>query len=100
MHKAQETLCYADVFPDLLFKRFRAGEFDFVAEPLEESKFDFGFGLEIDGVEVENVGFDGEGIGPERGTNADIGHRVEGFVVDCELGDVNTDLWNQFVVAA
>ena len=35
--------------------------------------------VECNGVEVELVGFDGEGVGAEGGTIADVGDGVEGF---------------------
>ena len=58
--------------------------------------------VECDGVEVEQVGFDGEGVGAEGWTIADIGDGVEGFAglacADGEGCDVNAVCGKQFSV--
>lgn len=54
-------------------------------------------------MEVEQVGFDGEGIGPEGGTVADVGDCVKALGVvsaaDANSRDVHAVLWNEFFVA-
>lgn len=77
--QAQVALGFGDILLDLGEEGFGGGKALFVSEAVEEAEFEGGVGGEVDGVEVEEVGFDGEGIGAEGGTVSDVGDGVEGF---------------------
>src|SRR5512146_10468 len=98
VHKSKIALGSADVFSDLLFEDFRTGKLHFVAKSLEENELDLRFWLEIDRVEIEDVGFDGERVRAKGGTHADVGDGIEGFCVNRPLGDRDADLRDQLVV--
>src|SRR5512146_181425 len=100
VHKSKIALGSADVFSDLLFEDFRTGKLHFVAKSLEENELDLRFWLEIDRVEIEDVGFDGERVRAKGGTHADVGDGIEGFCVNRHLGDIDADLRDQLVVTA
>ena len=55
-------------------------------------------GCKLDGMEVQQMAFDGERIGAKRRTIAHIRHRLETLVVDPQPGNVNAVGGNQFVV--
>ena len=60
MCKGVEAFGVGDVLHDLGAEGFRGGEADLRAEVFEEGQLKGGRGLEVDGVEVEEVGFDGD----------------------------------------
>ncbi len=82
---------------DLLFEGFGGGPFFFFAQALEECQAEWGLLGEFNGPEAEEVGFDGEGVGAEGGTVADVGDAFEGDrarpVADAEVGDVDAVGW-------
>ena len=55
-------------------------------------------------VEIEQVGFDGEGVGSKGRTVADVGDGVEGFAgftcPNCQRCDVDTVCGKQFCVGS
>ena len=77
-----EAFGVGDVLHDLGAEGFRGGEADLWAEVFEEGEFEGGVGLDVDGVEVEEVGLDGEGVfgklSVKGGAVADVGDGVEG----------------------
>ena len=58
--------------------------------------------VQRDGMEVEQVGFDGEGVGAEGWAISDVGDGIEGFAglacADSQGGDVDTVCGKQFGV--
>jgi hypothetical protein len=86
-----------DIAADLFAEGFGVGPAHLGAQPLEEAKGDgrlLGEGLiSFKGVEVEQVGFDREGVCAEGGAIADVGHGVKGFTggacADGQRGDVD-----------
>src|SRR2546430_722691 len=54
--------------------------------------------VKLNGVEVEQMGLDGEGVFAKGRAIADVGDCVERFAVDGEGGDVDADGRNQFSV--
>lgn len=80
-------------------ERFRVFEAAFGAETMQESHLEMGGVVEIDGVEVEEVGFDGEGVGAEGGAVADVGDSAEEVrASDVQCGDVDAVGGQQFGV--
>src|SRR5579859_2495446 len=51
-------------------------------------------------MEVEQVGFDGEGFVAEGWAHADVGDRIKGFVVDTRAGEVNAVTRHKVVIPA
>ena len=95
-HRPTQTevaLCAADVAAYLLAESFGVWPAHLGAEPFEEGEGEGRLLGEIDGVEVEQVGFDCEGVCAEGGAVADVGDGVEGFAgwagADGERGDVD-----------
>lgn len=87
------ALCGCDIAEDLIAEGFGAGETSLVAQTLEEGQGQGCLLVEGDGMEVQQVGFDGEGVGPEGWAVADVGNGVEclgGWAgSDGESGDVD-----------
>ena len=97
-HRLTQTevaLCAADVAAYLFAESFGVGPAYLGAEALEEGEVEWGVFGEVDGVEVEQVGFDGEGMSAlcRRWAVADVGDGFEGFGdragADGEGGDVD-----------
>src|SRR5262249_50954179 len=88
------------IFGDLLAQGLNGGEFDFSAQAAQEKNLDRGLSRELDGMKVQQVGLDGEGIGPERRTVANVRHGVKAFSVDDRARDVNTIGWDQLLITA
>ena len=95
-HRPTQTevaFCRCDISEDLLAERFGAGETSLVAQTLEEGQGQGCLFVETDGVEVQQVGFDGEGVGSEGRAVADVGDGVKCFggwaCSDGESGDVD-----------
>src|SRR5258708_2101530 len=94
------SLCALYVFADLGFQGFDGFEFHLGAAPAQERYFYLRLGCQFDGVEVEQMGFNGEGFLAEGWAIAHVGHRVEHFVADTGAGEVDAVGRGQFVVAA
>src|SRR5512133_2556573 len=88
------------IFPDLLAQLFHAGELLLIAQAVEETKLDFRLRGQRDGMEIEQVALDGEGILAERRAYSDVSDRVEDFSADASPRDVHAILRHQFVIAA
>ena len=91
-----------DIAADLFAQCFGIGPAHLGAETLQEGQGEWGVFVECDGMEVQQVGFDGEGVGAEGGAIADVGDGVEGFggcaCADGEGGDVDAVCGKQFGV--
>src|SRR3974377_564741 len=87
------------VFGDLLRQRFHRWKFDFGPQPLEEDQLQFSLCEQLDGMEVQQMAFDGERVRPKRWTIADVGHRLEALARNTQPRDVNAIGGNEFVVA-
>jgi len=91
--QTEEAFCRGDVAAYLFAQGFGVWPTDFVAQAAQECQSERRLLVESDGVEVEQVGFDGEGVGSEGGTVSDIGDGVECFAVgvfaDRHRGDVD-----------
>ena len=68
-----------DVAAYLCAEGFGIGPADFGAEAVQEGQREWGLLGELDRVEVEQVGFDREGVCVEGGAVAYVGDGVEGF---------------------
>lgn len=86
MEEAEEAVGGGHVLFDLGEEGFGGGEALFVAETVEEAEVEGGGFGEVDGVEVEQVGLDGEGVCAEGGAVADVGDGVEGLGGDVGCG--------------
>jgi len=91
--QTKEALGAADVAAYLLAKCFGIGPPCLRAEPFEEGQGEGRLLGEIDRVEVEQVGFNGERVCAKGGAIADIGDGLEGFCgwagADSERCDVD-----------
>ncbi len=91
-----------DIAADLRPESFRAGPANLGAEPFQERQGQWGLLGEVNGMEVEQVGFDREGVCAEGGAIADVGQRIEGFAggacADFQCGDVDAVGRQQFRV--
>ena len=56
-----------DVAADLVAQGFDRGEFDFIAQAFQKRELDLCLDGQLDGMEVQNMGFDGERTGAECG---------------------------------
>src|ERR1700722_8658805 len=92
-----------DVAADLVAQRFGRGKALLGAEAAQESQAEGCVFGEFDGVEVEQVGLDGEGIRAEGGAVADVGDAGEDFGgcagADGECGDIDAVGRQQFGIA-
>ncbi len=79
MAEGEVTASLDDVAGNLVAEGLGGGEGTLGAEAAEEGEAERGAIGEVDGVEVEQVGFYGEGVRAERGTVADVGYGLEGF---------------------
>ena len=79
MEEAGEAVGGGHVLFDLGEEGFWGGEALFVAETVEEAEVEGGGFGEVDGMEVEQVGLDGEGVCAEGGAVTDVGDGVEGL---------------------
>src|SRR5215469_2469217 len=96
--QTEVALCASHVFADLLAESVWIGPTDFVAQALQKGDCEGrGFG-EFDGVEVEDVRLDGEGVGPKGGTVANVGDGVERFIANFQCGDVDAVGGDEFGV--
>src|SRR5215470_4524960 len=84
---------------DLLAQSLNRGKLDLVAHTPEKGEFDGSVGSEIDGMEVQQMAFDGEGISAKSRPGAHVSDGVETFVADAGPGDVDAICGNQFIVA-
>ena len=91
--EGEEAAGAGDVAGDLCAQGFDVGETLLGAEAEQEGEAERGLPGERDGVEVQQVGLDGEGRGTEGGADTDVGDGVEGFgggaEADGKGGDVN-----------
>src|SRR6516164_4655402 len=87
-----------DVFCDLQTQRLDGGKFGFRTNTLEETEFQFGFGMQVDGMEVEQMALDGERICPERWSLADVGDSVEDLIGNTQAGNVHTVSRHKLVI--
>jgi hypothetical protein len=71
------TFCLGDVAADLFFERFGVGPAHLGAETTQKGQSERRVLVELDGMEVEQVRFDGERICAEGGTIAYVGDGVE-----------------------
>src|SRR5215472_795757 len=79
--KPEVSLRFSHVFPDLLSQRLDRGELDLPTPPLQERDLNSALRSDIDGMEVEQVGLDREGIRPKGRTITDVGNGIESLTV-------------------
>lgn len=89
-----------DVGGDLGTKFFDGRKLDFRAQAAEEEQLDLRFRGQVEGMEVEQVSFNGERLGAECGALADIGYGIETLFGDTGAGNVNAIARHQFLIAA
>ena len=68
-----------NIAADLGAESFGIGPAHLGTEPFEEGKGEGRLFVEVDWVEVEQVGFDSEGVCAEGGAVADVGDGFKGF---------------------
>ena len=73
------TFCLGDVAAYLFFERFGIGPAHLCAETTQKGKSERCVFVELDGMEVEQVRFDGKRIGAEGRAIAHVGDGVEGL---------------------
>ena len=54
---------------------------------------------QFDGMKIQDVAFDGKGVGTESGAVADICDRLKNFAVDLEIGYIYADRGSELIVA-
>ena len=84
-HQAEEPLGPLDVFSDLLSQGINRFELLLVAQSPEEDQLDLGLRQQFDGMEIEQMAFDGERVGPKGRAHADVGYCIEAFAVDARV---------------
>ncbi len=84
--RGEVAFCFGYVAADLFAEGFGVGPADFGAEAVEEGQGEGCLFVEFDWVEVQEVGFYGEGVGAEGGAVAYVGDGFEGFAVGTGFG--------------
>src|SRR6185437_3294941 len=90
----------AHVSGNLGAKLFHGGKFDLRAQAAQEKQFNFRFRGEFQGMEVEQVSFDGERLCAEGGTVADVGHGIKALFRHAGAGNVNAIAVHELFITA
>lgn len=61
------TPSFLHILGDLFSQDFDGGEFDLITQPLQEMNLNFCLWREFDGMEVQQMGFDGKRLVPKVG---------------------------------
>src|SRR3984957_17231101 len=84
---------------NLLSQSVYGRELDLIAQTFEEADFNFSFRSQVQGMEAQQVGFDGIQIRSKCRTVAHIRDRIKTLAADARPGDVDAVLGNEFLVA-
>src|SRR5271168_1897736 len=88
-----------DIASNLLPQNFDGRKLDLVAQALQKADLDLRLRREFDGMEIEQVGLDGEKLRPEGWTIPHIRNRIESLRAHPRAGNVDAVLGDQFFVA-
>src|SRR3954452_21686831 len=89
-----------NISSNLNFQGIDRREFDLVPQALEEMNFYLRVRAKFDGMKVQEVGFNGKGVGAEGGAVTDVGNGIEALGTDAGTGNVHAVLGNELLVAA
>ncbi len=90
----QVAFCLGDIAHDLLFQSLGGGPAALLTQPAMKMKPQGSLFVQSNRVKVEQVRFHREGVRAKRWPIADVGHGIEPFPGDTQLGDVNA-VWRQ-----
>src|SRR5258708_2327705 len=84
----------------LLHLRPSRWKLDLIAHPVEKTDLDFALRRQLNGMEVQQVGLDGERVCAKRWPIAYVGNGVEAFIAYARPCDVNAIFGNKLLVAS
>src|SRR5512146_1120770 len=85
---------------DLGAKFIHGRKLDFRAQAAKKEQLHLRFRVEVEGMEVEEMSFDGERFGAKSRAFSHVGYRIETFLGHARAGDVNAIARDQFLIAA
>src|SRR5260370_41692285 len=88
------------VMRDLFAQRFHRWKLDLIAHPVEKTDLDFALRRQLNGMEVQQVGLDGERVCAKRWPIANIGHGLKTLASNARPCDVNAIFGNKLLVAS
>jgi hypothetical protein len=92
--KIKISLGLLHISSNLFAQGLNGRKLDLAPKAIEEIDLDFCFGCELERMEIQQMGFYGEGIGSEGRAITDICDRVEAFIGHPRSGDVDPIPWN------
>src|SRR4029077_4794050 len=91
--------CFFHISCNLFAKGVDRGKLDLVAQAVEEADLNLGRWLQRNGMEVQQMSFNGKRIGAKRRAIADVGNGIELLLTDARAGDINAVFGHEFLVA-